>query len=203
MWRTIRILGICGMMIAFAACMKATDETIVIPVRNKVIPPTVLSLDYQDSLRQYMPIYEGDNPPNIEGSYITAPMDLVYASDGFDNIFFNLFWKTSNQNWWNRILYKEWQGNAEGIANEAWVIGDGSCFTMYTVEQSKNEIQGWNYEAVLILSGEKTNAGIANYHYAIVMRNKVDDNGVLIEPDSYRIFTDGDGLSSLTNGTMK
>ena len=191
------------MLLLMVACMKATDEAIVIPIRNRMIPETVLSLDYQDSLLQYMPIYEGDTPPNIEGSYVAAPMTLVYASDRFTNDFYNLFWKTTNQNWWNRITYHEWQGNAEGTASEAWVIGSGNCFTMYTVEQSRNETQGWNYEAVLILSGEKSDAGIINYHYAIVMRNKCDDNGVLIEPDSYRVFMDGDSLSSVTNNVAK
>ena len=181
--------------------MKATNETIFIPVKNKVIPTSVLSSDYQDSLLQYMNIYEGDNPPNIEGNYLVAPMTLVHASDGHENEFHDMSWNTSNQNWWNKITYKEWQGNAEGVAKEAWVIGDGNFFTLYTIEQSRNETDGWNYEAVLILSGEKTNLGIVGYQYAIVMKNKKDDNGVLIEPDSYRIFKDGDNISYYTNNS--
>lgn len=197
------ILWACCMMMPVVSCMKATDETIVIPVRNKVIPESVLSHDYQDSISRYMPIYEGDTPPNIEGSYVAAPMTLVYASDGFNNDFYNLFWKTSEQNWWNRVTYHEWQGNAAGTASEAWVIGYDNYFTMYTVERSRNENQGWNYDAVLVLSGEKTDAGIVNYHYAIVMRNKYDDCDVLIEPDSYRIFMDGDSLSSATNSVSR
>lgn len=198
--RRLGILGVLSMLLSLVGCMKATEETIVIPVRNRVIPETVLSSAYQDSISCYMNIYEGDNPPNIEGSYIAAPMSLVFSSDGYENEFYNMFWKVSGQNWWNRVDYQEWQGDAEGVAHEAWVIGSGNRFTLYTVEQSRHNRQGWEYDAVLILSGEKTDAGIVDYHYAIVMRSKNDSCSVLIEPDSYRVFKDGDSLSSVSNG---
>ena len=35
---------------------------------------------------------------------------------------------------------------------------------------------------------------VTEFGYGIVMRNKVDEDSVLISPDFYRVFTDKDGF---------
>lgn len=183
-----------------SGCMKETDETFWLPVLGDKIPETVLSAAEQDSLRQYMPIYEGGTPTNIDGDYLASPMTLVHASDGFAGTFYDLHWKVEKQNGRNLAIYKEWQNSAVGNGKEAHVIGEGEKFTMYTIEQSVNESRGWSCELVTVVSGEKVKDGIKGFSYAVVMRNKRDEHGIIIEPDSYRVFTDGDGVSSpITN----
>lgn len=179
-----------------AGCMKETDETFWLPVLGEKIPETVLSAAEQDSIRQYMPIYEGDTPANIEGDYLASPMTLVHASDGFAGSFYDLHWKVEKQNRRNLAIYKEWQNSAVGNGKEAHVIGEGEKITMYTIEQSVNESRGWRCELVTVVSGEKGEDGINGFSYAVVMRNKRDEHGIIIEPDSYRVFSDGDGISS-------
>ena len=183
-----------------SGCMKETDETFWLPVLGDKIPETVLSAAEQDSLRQYMPIYEGGSPANVEGDYLASPMTLVHASDGFAGSFYDLHWKVEKQNRRNLAIYKEWQNSAVGNGKEAHVIGEGEKFTMYTIEQSVNESRWWSCELVTVVSGEKGEDGIKGFSYAVVMRNKRDEHGIIIEPDSYRVFTDGDGVSSpITN----
>ena len=186
-----------AMCVAAVSCMKDTDETIWLPVLNDRIPERVLSAAEQDSLREYMPIYEGFTPVNVDGEYMASPMRLVYASDGFEGEFYDMRWQLTGQNGRNVGSYKEWQGNAAGATKEAHVIGEGEKVTIYTVEKASDETLGWSCEMVTVISGEKCEGGIRGYAYAIVMRNKCDDNGVIIEPDSYRVFRDGDGLSAV------
>lgn len=194
MRRCLFVLAACLLMLS---CMKDSDETIWLPVLNDRIPERVLSADEQDSLRQYMPIYEGFTPVNVDGDYMASPMTLVYASDGFEGEFYDMRWKVADQNGRNVASYKEWQRNAAGSTKEAHVIGEGKKITVYTIEKAVDESLGWSCDMVTVISGEKEEDGIKGYSYAIVMRNKCDNNGVIIEPDSYRVFTDGDGISSL------
>ena len=179
-----------------SGCMKETNETFWLPVLGEKIPEMVLTAAEQDSLRQYMPIYEGGTPANVEGDYLASPMTLVHASDGFAGTFYDLHWKVEKQNGRNLAIYKEWQNSAVGNGKEAHVIGEGEKFTMYTIEQSVNESRGWSCELVTVVSGEKGEDGLKGFSYAVVMRNKRDEHGIIIEPDSYRVFNDGDGVSS-------
>jgi hypothetical protein len=179
-----------------AGCMKETDDTLWLPVPYGKIPYEVLSAAEQDSLRQHMPIYEGVTPPNIVGDYLASPMTLTFASDRYEGTFYDLHWRIENQNERNLASYKEWQRTAAGDGKEAHVIGSEDKFTAYTIEQTVDESRGWSCEQVTVISGTKTANGIEGYSYAIVMRNKQDSNGIIIDPDSYRVFTDGDGISS-------
>ncbi len=194
MRRCMFFFTVCLLLVS---CMKDSNETVWLPVLNDRIPERVLSSDEQDSLRQYMPIYEGFTPVNVDGEYIASPMSLVYASDGFSGLFYDMRWKIVDQNGRNVASYKEWQNNATGVTKEAHVIGEGEKVTVYTVEKAVDETLGWSCDMVTVMSGLRTDNGIKDYSYAIVMRNKRDDNGVIIEPDSYRVFSDGDGISSL------
>lgn len=189
-------LYIAAACLLLASCMKDTGETILLPVLNDRIPERVLSLDEQDSLRQYMPIYEGFTPVNVDGEYMVSPVKLVYASDGFTGEFYDMKWVVADQNGRNVASYSEWQDNATGVTKEAHVIGEGEKITVYTIEKAMDETLGWSCDMVTVISGIKQENGIKDYSYAIVMRDKRDENGIIIEPDSYRVFKDGDGLSA-------
>lgn len=178
-----------------SACMKETDETVLLPVRGVKIPEAVLSAAEQDALSDYMPIYEGGTPPNIEGDWLASPMTLTFASDNYAGDFYDLHWRVERQNGRNLAKYKEWQNTASALGKEAHIIGEGDNFTMYTIEQSENEARGWSCEQVTLISGTRKGDAVEGYYYAVVMRNKTDERGVIIESDRYRVFTDGDGVS--------
>ena len=176
--------------------MKETGETILLPVKAWQLPVTVLSKDMQAEMSEYMPFYEGDKPPDITGTYITAPMHLVYASDGYSNEFYDMRWQVDQLDALNRTTYHEWQEAAAGSSITAYLIGNKDCFTLYSIDSITNEEDGWSCEVITVVSGKKVTGGIADYHYAIVMRNKVDEQGQLMEPDYYRVFDDADGVAS-------
>lgn len=186
---------------SLAGCMKETDEIILLPVQNGTIPETVLSLSEQDSVRQYMDINEGVTPPHVVGSYDVSPMTLLYSSDGYAGDFYDLRWMVERQNGRNIVTYSDLQGGAVGKSREAHIIGEGDKFTIYIVEEAVNELRGWQCEMVTVISGVYRDRNVAGYKCGIVMRNKVDENGMLIEPDSYRVFEDGDGVATnIMNG---
>lgn len=193
--RKILVLCLPAAML-LTGCMKESNETILLPVKNKQIPTTVLSAEEQQMLSRYMPINEGLTPPDITGTYLASPMQLAYASDGYYNDFYDVRWEVEGLDGWNRTTYREQQGSSTGTANDAYLIGSRDLFTMYAIDHVTNETQGWEYDLVMVVSGKRTPAGIADYRYAIIMRNKRDEHGRLMEADSYRVFTDGDGLSS-------
>ncbi len=196
--RIIRTIFLCFLGALTTGCMKESGETVLLPVLDKTVPVTVIPGEIQGAIEAWMPIHTGDTPPDIAGTYLASPLTLVYASDDYASDFFDLMWQVDSLDGWNRTTYNEWQAGVTGNAVEAHVIGEGDCFTLFTIEHVVNEEAGWSCDVSMLVSGRKTSAGIKNYAYAVVMRNKVDANGDLMEPDYFRVFTDGDGLSSNT-----
>ena len=190
------LLGTVVVTLLMSGCMKDGDDMILLPVRNENIPTNVLSAAEMDSLLQYMEINEGHEPPNIAGVYEVSPVQLVYSSEGYYNNFYDFIVNVSSQNGRNVAVYNETQGTAASNNCEAYVIGSGNKFTLYTIKNSVNVADGWSCDMTTIVSGRKTSKGLADFKYAILMRNKQNDNGHLVAPDSFRIFTDGDGLAS-------
>lgn len=197
-----RTIGWLAAVWLLAGCVKETDETILLPVRVKDIPESVLPAGMQEALEGQMPIYRGDRPAKIEGAYALSPVRLVHASDGYQGEFYDIGWQVSELDWWNRCVFRERQGGAEGEGQEAWVIGTAEGFTLYTVEQMHDSDAGWDCSVVTLVSGRKTDRGISNCRMAVVMCDKRDAEGLLVEPDTWRVFADGDGVASLS-GSVK
>lgn len=189
-------LAICVIMLFFG-CMNECEDTIILPTINRQIPDHVISPALLDTIQAYMPVNEGTNPPLIAGTYSVTPFDLVYASDGYEGEFHDLQWHTDNPDSWNRTRYSEQQGTAEGSSREAYIIGSGDRFTLYTIDNSSDPVAGWQCRLVTLISGVKHDSYISDLRYAILMLDKRDEYNVLIAPDSYRIFADGDGNSPL------
>jgi len=184
--------------VLMAGCMKEGEDIILLPVQNDRIPTSVLSPAEQDSLSQYLEINEGCTPPNIVGIYEVSPVELIHSSEGDYGNFYDFRLHVESQNGRNLSVYSETQNTVTSESGEAYVIGSDDRFTLYTIEKSVNTTEGWSWETTTIVSGRKTAEGIAELRYAIMMRNKQDDDGHLVAPDSFRVFTDGDGIASVT-----
>ena len=182
----------------FAGCMNDGDVTIILPLVNRTIPGHVISDEMLDTIRTYMPVNEGQTPPDIAGSYLVTPFELVYSTDVFEGEFHDLTWHADPVNSWNHTTYTERQGTAEGIGHEAYVIGSDDRFTLYTIDSAADPVAGWQCRMVTLISGVKRESEITDLHYAILMLDKRDEADILIAPDSYRIFADGDGHSPYT-----
>ena len=77
----------------------------------------------------------------------------------------------------------------------AFISGYGNYFTIFfnTIGESHNI----STKTALVISGEKTSNGIKNLKYAFIMVEKgADPQGLLMKEGVFRVFEDGDYISS-------
>ena len=173
---------------------------------DDVLPP-----DIQDELLPWIPIYKGTTPPNIEGTFIIDPFTTVYCQDegngGYSPgyVVASEYVKFSNQNMtFNTIdiAQQSVYGSSSGTGTGAFISGTGNNFSAFfnTVGTSS----GISTKTALIISGTKTQQGIANLRYAFVMVEKGSDpNHQLMNEGVFRVFEDGDGLSEYATWPSK
>lgn len=180
------------------ACLEKDNETVIIPPYVESIPETIIPTTIIDSLRAYMTIYDGENPPFIEGGFLASPMTLVHASDTyFNNNFYNARLLFSSQSCRNMICYTEEQSSAQLVCDAAIVIGHNANFTFAGRAEMHNTIAGWSCTLGLVISGEQASDGsIRHLEYANIMLEKNDPYGVLIDVGDFRIYHDSDGTTT-------
>ena len=156
--------------------------------------------DIRQKMEPYIPIYDGTNPPNVEGCYFMDPFEAVYCEDnGFPpgklakSEYINL--KSQNKET-NTIDMEEccYDFSSYSIGEGAFISGEGKNFTIFfnTIGTSR----GIPYRTAVLLSGTKATDGIKNLRYAFVMVEKGDDpEGILMKEGVFRVFQDKDGIS--------
>lgn len=167
---------------------------------DHVIPP-----EYKDELDPYITIYEGANPPNIEGIYLMSPDELKYdATFQFEigHVFSDMYLHFYNQDMINNTIdYQEKQSKSEGTGEGCFISGEDNKFTVYfnvdeVTHYSKYEIY---VKKAVIISGILTDDGIKDLEYGFIFVEKSDDpDKYLINPGDFRIIKDGDGMGSKT-----
>lgn len=192
------------MAIGMAACGDDKDDDDDNGNGNK--DPRIANVipdDMRQRVSQYIPIYDGINPPNVEGIYIMDPAVTVYDSQanydvGHEIVPVHL--KFFNQNSSNNTLdYHEKEGDistAEGKG--AFISGDGSNFTIYFNTVSTVPQYSATLKQALVVSGTKTSSGIKNLVYAILFTDKTGDpDNHLVPAGAFRVFKDGDALAEI------
>ena len=195
-------------LFCLTACNKDGDETIALEFgdgsSDKDVDTrldNVVPSDIQDYIDDYMPLYRGKNPPNIEGVYHFYPIVIVYCSDGEYNpgeiMGDNSVIKISNQNSKNNTLdydsYDLELSQTSLVGKGAFVSGSGNDFTAYFVNEGTYD--GIYAKMAMIFSGTKTSQGIKNLRSCSVMLAKNDPGHDLMDVGTYRISKDQDGLS--------
>jgi hypothetical protein len=168
----------------------------------------VIPEDIRKEIEPYIPLYEGKNPPNINGTYLIEPVELVYDSGdsykpGFDK-FFPFYIKFSNQNPNNNTIdcqQKEFYkgkryGESEGKG--VYISGEGNNFTVYF--DSTGESFFDEYSVVTkkadIISGKKTDDGIKDIRHVLIMLEKGSDpKNKVMKVGKFRVFKDGDEMA--------
>lgn len=157
--------------------------------------------DIVDKLKPYIPIYRGVNPPNVEGAYRMEPMTAVYCEDGgFDpgDIVKTEDIRLYSQNKVNNTINLEQftiDDTNYKLGEGAFISGYGNYFTIFfnTIGKSHNI----STKTALVISGEKTSNGIKDLKYAFIMVEKgADPQGLLMKEGVFRVFEDGDYISS-------
>ena len=165
---------------------------------------SVIPDEIRKKMEPYIPIYDGVNPPYVEGCYLLDPMVAVYMED-YDGDLSELQWmgeyiNLTNQNKNDNTIDMEEltaDGESYSIGQGAVIVGEGNNFSiLFNTEGTSSGIYN---RTALLLSGTKTEEGLKNLQYAFVMVEKGDDpEGVLMEEGVFRVFQDGDGISYRT-----
>ena len=165
----------------------------------------VIPDDIRQKMEPYIPIYDGVNPPNVEGCYMLDPMVAVYMED-YDGDLSELQWmgeyiNLTNQNKNDNTIDMEEltaDGESYSIGQGAVIVGEGNNFSILFNTEGTNS--GIYNKTALLLSGTKTTEGIQNLQYAFVMVEKGDDpEGEVMEEGIFRVFKDGDEISYYTS----
>ncbi len=174
---------------------------------NNVVPEWIL-----DKIDPYIPIYEGVNPPSIEGLYLMSPMTLNYTSDDSykpGEIFADHYLSFYDQDMENNTInYYGWQVNGNGsiigedLGEGAFISGEGDVFSIFFSTSGESYYEdGTVYSTTaLIVSGTKTSSGIKDVYYAFVITSKDDPNDHVMDVGEFRVFIDGDGLAQAIVG---
>jgi len=188
--RLIGKLAVIVIMFAMTSCNHVTNEEIGVP--KTVIPESILN-----QFINYMDIYKGDNPPVIDGEYVSSPHELVYDSDSgmgansdiaFDDYFF-AFTTVDG-----KLTFRAEENSQTIEASDVTLMGNDSLFTAYFIGQGySGEIP---FKKSYLISGIKTEDGIAEFHYSFIMLEKGDDPlDDLLDVNDYRVIKDGNGMA--------
>ncbi|MBR5841097.1 MAG: fimbrillin family protein [Bacteroidaceae bacterium] len=165
----------------------------------------VIPDDIRQKMEAYVPIYDGVNPPNIEGCYLLDPMVAIYMSD-YDGDLSAFEWageyiNFTNQNTVTNTIDMEelsTNGDAYAIGEGAIIVGEGNNFSV--LFNTEGATHGIYNKTALLISGTKGKDGIKDMKYAFVMVEKGDDpEGELMEEGAFRVFQDQDGMAYATS----
>lgn len=145
-----------------------------------------------------MAIHEGNNPPNIEGIYLSSPHILMqpYPGDSHPkgHIWPDYRYRISIQKNGHAILdYKASDANGSGIG--VYITGNGNKFTLYA--RVFGQEKGVRKSDITVISGEVTPEGIKNFTSSYVLTWKQGDtsNTILMPVGAHRVSGDKDGLA--------
>jgi len=134
-----------------------------------------------------MPIYEGNTPPTIEGTYSLSALKVVADKiqgtaemEGLDNMVLRFSGQRDGKI--NVNAYYTYGGEATGADGEmsAFIVGSGQHFTVCIPD---------SYGGAILISGEASNGSITDLYYSTTSIN---------ETGKYFIIKDGTGVSEKT-----
>lgn len=165
--------------------------------------------EYLRKMKPYMPIYSGNMPPNIEGTYLISKQVLVYDSTPNTSlkpgdVFMDGVVDFTHQDMIrNTVLFREEERYNNTVSSqsnweEAIILGNNSNFTVFIVVNSKYNDGVTTIKAASIYSGTMTTSGVKDLYYGFVILDKNDPNGQVMSVGEFRIFKDQDGMSGST-----
>ncbi len=175
-------------------CDSALEENGLTKEINKLVPDSILTKMKEIG----MPIYTGDNPPNIEFSFRISPLKLVDSNvpdDSLGHEFADMLIKFYNQN--NdkltiQCFYK--QASQIGLGIGGYVVGNNNKFTVFLDCESTDTL-GYTIITTEVFSGEATYSGIKNLYTALFMVDNKGNDSIYIKNGQGRVGYDSDGLS--------
>ena len=170
--------------------------------REEVRLEQVIPEEIRSKMEEHIPIYDGANPPNIEGEYVISPCVMTFDSRGgyeYGHQFADTYIRFHNQDMANNTLdYQEQQSSSQSTGTGCFISGEGDKFSVYFNTEGITHYSEYDitYKTALIISGIKTDEGIQDLYYAFVMVDKSDDpKPYIMAVGDYRVIKDSDGIS--------
>jgi hypothetical protein len=144
-----------------------------------------------------MPIYTGDNPPNIEGSYLLNTLTIIYDEIGLEGMTVAQYTVTYFDQTENGGVKQNYEApdvgdTANGLG--AFISGDGDCFTVFV--DTTGMVSGCDYKLPAIHSACLTGSGMTDYFWGVLMKEKVGTGcDALIPVDAARVLEEIDGVA--------
>lgn len=142
-----------------------------------------------------MKLYEGQNPPNIEGSYYLDSLTIAHDDLGLDHFIHEYTYTFKRDSSGDLVLsYAGPQAGDRADELPVRIYGSNKCFTVVAdVEATSN---GCHYKMSQVVSGCMTSNGIADFQLGIVMGNKSGTNCEdMLNEDHRRIINEEDGMA--------
>lgn len=162
--------------------------------------------EYLSKLSGYMPIYSGNTPPIIEGTYKLSPWAVVFDEAGYEPgyTFSDKIIRFSNQNTQqNTLAYDQKQGSAVGHSDNVVILGQGNNFTVFFIQQESDPEFNFTGKSAAIYSGTMSDTGIKNLYYGFLYLEKNDPQNKMIGVGKIRVIKDSDGLSETTTWSAR
>ena len=194
--RIFTLLAFAVSLFIFAGCGKDKSDGLTKDIRE-LIPADILK-----GIKDLgMPIYGGNTPPDITGTFLSSPNTLKASNLNGDSpgyVFADskvTFSAQNNKNLTLNVL--ELQGDETGTGAGGFIVGSGKKFTVFV----GIDVVGGSgkYKIAKLYSGTISEDGIIGLHSVNVM---IDDNGLsgLMPNGGARLFYDSDGLAERVSG---
>ena len=153
---------------------------------------SVIPQQYIDILDDYIPIYEGNTPPIIEGVWLMDPSELYYDSEGYyDYSFAPAYWWFYDQSGVDISMMMTQDLGDLTTGEGAFISGSGNNFTIYFNDYTSRSNGAWMVSASII-SGTKSSSYIKNMRYAFIVLDTYDPEEEMMTPGMWRVIEDGD-----------
>ena len=158
----------------FLGCSKdSSDMDNIQGVSNRL--EDIISKEVLLELKEYMPIYEGKQAPNIEGEYLMDKVTMVYDSygifapgkTGFQDNKLTLSQQKAN----GSLKYSDAMSSSTSSSISAYIMGSGKNFTVFlnAIRSEKGDAGNViTMNMATIISGTHSATGIHNLRYALI-----------------------------------
>lgn len=169
----------------------------------------VIPEDIREQMEPFIPIYDGNNPPTIEGVFVIDSPEVVHDTTNNykkgDTGFTPIYLRFLNQDFMNNTLdYEErdvYNGKVVGESSGpgAFISGEGNNFSVFFSTTGVNHYDKYDIsvKTSLVISGTKTDSGIKDVRYAFVLTDKgADPDHHVMDKGGFRVFKDSDDFAS-------
>ena len=194
------------LFLGLASCEKdkeTKDDELSEDIQNFVSEETLQQL--QDL---GMEINKGMDPPDMEGTYVASPFEMIATSIENDyypvgsiisDYYFRLY-DQDNEDMTIKIDYAN--GPETGTGMGGFISGNDDEFSVFI--EVEVETNGYKATVLQLISGTMTDDGIKDFYFANwMLDNNGNESGYYIDEETGRVFIDNDEDTPFTDYNFK